>query len=84
MTARDRHFRNWLEELEIGVIQGEYGYEDGEFNVYPSHWRPMFDRGLTPQEAFRRALDMHACGRVEDECLRTINWARVCWEDGHV
>lgn len=81
MTTRDRHFRNWLEELKIGVIQGEYGYEEGEFTVYPSHWRPMFDHGLTPQEAFRRALDMQACGRIEDECLRAINWARICWED---
>lgn len=38
------------------MIQGEYGYEAGEFTVYPEHWRPLFKEGLTPAQAFARAL----------------------------
>ena len=76
-----RNFGSWLAELEEDVIQGDYGYEPGEFTVYPEDWRDMYRRGLTPQQAFRRALDMHACGRVEDECLRSINAARIAFAD---
>lgn len=74
-------FDKWIEALEEDVIQGDYGFEPGEFTVYRNHWRPMFKRGLTPQQAFRRALDMNACGRVEEECLQAINWARIQYED---
>lgn len=55
-------FDRWIETLDEDVIQGEYGYEDGEFNITPSLWRPLFDQGLTPQQAFRRALDAHGEG----------------------
>lgn len=50
-------FDDWIEDLESRVIQGEYGYEEGEFTVYPDHWRPLFEEGLSPDQAFRRALD---------------------------
>lgn len=76
-------FDAWIRELQVNVIEGDYGYEPGEFNVFPEDWRPLFDRGLTPQEAFRHALDTHGCARIEDECLKAINWARICFEDGH-
>ena len=52
-------FDKWIEQLDEDVIQGDYGYERGEFAVYPTHWRHMFDEGLTPDQAFRRALDAH-------------------------
>lgn len=72
-----RDFDSWIRELDEGVIQGEYGYEDGEFTVYPEHWCPMFRRGLTPQQAFRRALDAHAEARREEDERRAANWARI-------
>jgi hypothetical protein len=50
-------FELWLETLKTDVIQDEYGYERGEFTVYPELWRPLFDDGCTPAEAFKRALD---------------------------
>jgi hypothetical protein len=54
-----RNFDAWMTELNEDVIQGEFGYEEGEFNAAPSLWRPLFQRGLTPSKAFRRALDAH-------------------------
>lgn len=60
MTAeREELFDDWIETLEIDVIQEEYGYEPGEFAVFPTLWRPLFDRGLTPAEAFKAALEAH-------------------------
>ena len=60
MTAteydQDTAFDDWIDDLRINVAQGEFGYEPGELTIYPEMWRPMFDRGLTPSEAFRRAL----------------------------
>lgn len=74
-------FRRWIEVLTEDVIQGEYGYEPGEFTVYPEHWRPLFKEGLTPQQAFKRALDAFAEGRREDERLKQENWERIQRED---
>ncbi len=53
-------FDEWIRALDEDVIQAEYGYEDGEFTVYPEHWRPMFNEGLTPEAAFKRALSAHS------------------------
>lgn len=53
-------FEQWIEVLDTDVIQGEYGYERGEFTVFPDHWRPMFDEGLSPPDAFKRALNAFA------------------------
>ncbi|MGI9489161.1 MAG: hypothetical protein ACR2RF_25400 [Geminicoccaceae bacterium] len=52
-------YDSWLNELREDVIEGEYGYELGEFNVYANLWWPLYEEGLTPQQAFRRALDAH-------------------------
>lgn len=78
MSAR---FDAWIRELDEDVIQGDYGYEDGEFAVYPEHWRGMFREGLTPQQAFRRALDAHAKARRDAETARAANWERIQAQD---
>jgi len=74
-------FDAWIAELDEDVIQGRYGYEPGEFSVFPEVWRPMFDQGLTPEDAFRRALDAAAEGRAEREQERAENWRRIQAED---
>lgn len=49
-------YREWLRILDEDVIQGVHGFESGEFTVYPDHWRPLFDEGLTPSQAWQRAV----------------------------
>jgi hypothetical protein len=78
VTAR---FERWIQTLEEDVIQQDFGYEPGEFTVYPTLWRRFYDEGLTPPQAWQRALDAHANGRVQDECERAINYARIKYED---
>ncbi|WP_431861483.1 hypothetical protein [Azospirillum sp.] len=70
-------FRTWLRALEEDVIQGEYGFEPGEFTVYADHWRPLFDEGLTAKQAWRRALDAHAAARAAEDAERLRNWERI-------
>lgn len=70
-------FDAWIEDLDETVIQGEYGYEDGEFTVYPEHWKPMWREGLTPRAAFVRALDAHGAARRDEEAARLENWRRI-------
>lgn len=70
-------FDEWLWQLGTGVIQGEYGYEPGEFTVYPEHWRPLYDEGLTPRAAWQRALDAHADRRQEEERAKAEKWKRI-------
>jgi hypothetical protein len=72
-----RNFDAWIAELEEDVIQGEFGYEPGEFTVYPEHWRPSFRAGRTPREAFRRALDAYEEARSEADHAAAENWARI-------
>lgn len=74
-------FRRWIEVLTEDVIEGEFGYEPGEFTVYPEHWRPLFKEGLTPRQAWQRALDGFAEQRREDERLKQENWERIQRED---
>lgn len=74
-------FDDWIRKLDEDVIQGEYGYEPGEFAVFPEQWRPMWRKGLTPQQAFRRALDAYADARREADAARAANWARIQAED---
>lgn len=57
-------FSSWIAALDEDVIQEEYGYEPGEFNVIPELWRPLFDDGLTPSQAFKRALNAHCEART--------------------
>ena len=67
----------WIEVLREDVIQGEFGYEPGEFTVYPDLWRPLFKEGLTPGEAWQRALDGFAEQRRLEEKAKADNWARI-------
>jgi hypothetical protein len=61
--AVDAEFEQWISALEEDVIQGEYGYEPGEFNVTPMNWFSLFAEGLSPLDAFKRALDAHCEAR---------------------
>lgn len=74
-------FDEWIRGLEEDVIQGEYGFEPGEFTVYPEHWRPLYTEGLTPAQAYRRALDAFAASRREEDEQRAANWVRIQAED---
>ncbi len=55
----DDAYRAWLDVLNEDVIQGEFGYEEGEFTAFPSLWHPLYAEGLTPRQAWQRALDAH-------------------------
>lgn len=84
-TGLDRElFDAWLDDLSESVIQGEYGYESGEFEVYPGAWEPLYREGITPTEAFKRALDAAADARRERDEERKANWARIQAEDARL
>jgi hypothetical protein len=70
-------FDKWIRELDEDVIQGEYGYERGEFTVYPEHWRPLFKRGLSPAQAFDEALKAAADARKLREEHQRERWAEI-------
>lgn len=74
-------FDSWIETLRTDVVQDEFGYEEGEFTVYPELWRQAFDRGLTPSQAFRSALDAAGDARREREREAAENWKRILRED---
>lgn len=74
-------FDLWIDTLEIDVIQFEFGYEPGEFTVYPEHWRALFDEGLTPRAAWQRALDGFSTARDERDREQGENWARIQHKD---
>lgn len=81
MAAKLTPFRSWIEELEVDVIQSEFGFEPGEFTVYREHWRPAWREGLTPLAAFRRALDASAEARRERDEDRKANYERIKRDD---
>lgn len=76
-----RKFDEWIRQLDEDVIQGEFGYEPGEFTVYTSHWKPLYSEGLTPRQAWQRALDGYANKRRDDEAAKAANYARIVSED---
>jgi hypothetical protein len=76
-----KKFDEWIRMLDEDVIQGEFGYEDGEFTVYTTHWKPLFDEGLTPREAWQRAIDGYANARRVDDEAKAANYARIVSED---
>ena len=82
MSTETMKFDDWIDTLRTDVVQDEYGFEEGEFEVTPELWRPMYKDGLTPSQAFRRALDAHAEARREEEAERIANWERISAEDG--
>ena len=77
-------FRRWIEALEVDVIQDEFGYEPGEFTVFPDDWRPLFKEGLTPRAAWQRALDAFAEGRRQRDAEREANWKRIQAADASI
>lgn len=77
----DERYGEWIAALEEDVIQGEFGYEPGEFTVYPELWQSLFDEGMTPRQAWQRALDAFAQKRRDDDAERAANWARIVSED---
>ena len=78
---QSKKFREWIRTLDEDVIQGEFGYESGEFTVYTTDWYPLFKEGLTPREAWQRALDGFAAQRKADDEAKTANYARIVAED---
>lgn len=77
----DEAFDEWIRELDEDVIQGEFGYESGEFTAYPSLWRPSFDEGLTPRAAFERSLDAYANARDARDAEQKQRYARIIETD---
>lgn len=74
-------YREWLRALEEDVIQDEFGYEPGEFTVYPDHWYSLYMEGLTPLQAWKRALDAHKERRDEEDRAKAENWQRIQKEE---
>lgn len=79
--GRRMKFDRWIAVLRKDVIEDEFGYEPGEFTVYREHWRPAFKEGLTPRQAWQRALDAFADARREEERRKKANWERIQRED---
>lgn len=74
-------YREWLTTLNDDVIEKEYGYEPGEFTVYSSHWVELYELGLSPLNAWKRALDGYANARRDVEGKKIANYARIVAED---
>lgn len=72
-----KKFDEWIRVLDEDVIRGEFGYEPGEFTVYTSHWKPLYAEGLTPRQAWQRALDGFANARREADEDAAANYARI-------
>lgn len=70
-------FDRWIDRLTNDVVQGEYGYEPGEFTVYPQHWQALYKEGLTPSQAFKRSLDAFDEKRAEEARAKAENWKRI-------
>jgi hypothetical protein len=73
----DDDFRSWCDKLQVDVIEGEFGYEPGEFTVFRADWLPMYREGLTPAQAWQRAMDAHAKARAEEDKAKEENWKRI-------
>lgn len=77
---KPQDFDDWLDELET-VILPDFGFEEGEFTVFPEMWRSLYDRKMTPRDAFHLALDAHRKARREEDEARKVNWERIQCED---
>lgn len=69
----DDSYNNWLTELAEDVIEDEFDYKPGEFAIYLSHWRELYDAGLTPRDAWLRALDGHVNGPADSGLARIVS-----------
>lgn len=74
-------YEEWIRSLDEDVIQAQYGYEPGEFTVYTSHWIDLYEEGLSPLDAWKRALDGYANARRDAEGRKIGNYARLVAED---
>ena len=81
VTDGEAPFDAWITALAEDVIQGEFGFEPGEFGVFPEMWRSLYDEGLTPLQAYQRAMDAHKAARDEDDRAKQANWERIQRED---
>jgi hypothetical protein len=79
--SNSQRFEEWLRELDEDVIQGEYGYEPGEFTVYPDLWMPAFKAGQTPREAFDGALEAYDDDRKARDEEAKARWAEIQRKD---
>lgn len=75
-------FDEWIRVLDEEVIQEEFGYERGEFNVYPEGWLHLFKEGLTPRQAWQRAMDANKAARDEEDARKLENYQRILAEEG--
>ena len=53
---RKTNFFEWIRELDEDVIQGENGFQKGEFDISLDLWAPLYREGLTPLEAWQKAI----------------------------
>lgn len=79
--SESEEFEMWIGILDEEVIQGEFGYERGEFTVYPDHWLPLYREGLSPLQAWQRAMEAHAHWRAEEDKRKIENYERIKSED---
>lgn len=73
----DAKFREWIHVLDEDVIQGEYGYERGEFTIFAEHWHEHYRQGLTPAQSFKRALDAFAEDRRQRDQEQKAKWQSI-------
>lgn len=76
-----KRYAEWLDTLREKVIEEEFGYEPGEFTVYAESWSSLYAEGLSPRDAWQRALDGAAERRRQDDEERKANYARIKAED---
>jgi hypothetical protein len=74
-------FDDWICELDEEIIQGGYGYERGEFTVYPELWRPAFIAGQTPREAFEASLKAYDDERKRRDREAAERWVQIQRKD---
>lgn len=74
----------WLTTLEDEVIIEEFGYERGEFTVYPEAWLHLYEEGLTPKAAWQRCLDAHGDRMRAEQEEKRANWERLQREDAEL
>jgi len=74
-------YLTWLRDLEERVIQEVHGYEPGEFSVYPESWAQMYEDGLTPDAAWRRAMEAHAQARRDEDAAQKARYELIKRDD---
>lgn len=70
-------FHRWIKSLDEDVVQGENGFEPGEFTIFADDWRPLYREGLSPREAWQRAMDAHKTAREAEDKAKAENYQRI-------